>query len=165
MSSKGDPGESVSVRAPRIDNGAARGERRGQPAGQETSGGSMPNPFVVTRSTAGEGDKLVVLSLDGFLDAYTAPGFEAAIQSEMEAGRVQLVVDCQKLSYISSAGLGVFMGFIEEIREKGGDIKISGLNPKVRQVFELLGFPALYDIAENLPEAVAQFTHTPQKEV
>jgi len=125
----------------------------------------MPNPFLVRRTTAGDSGRLVVISLEGYLDAYTAPGFEAAIQAELEAGRVQLVVDCEKLTYIASAGLGVFMGFIEEFREKGGDIKICGLVPKVKQVFELLGFLSLYDILPDLPGAVERFSTDPQKVV
>ena len=124
----------------------------------------MANPFTVRRSTAGPDGRLVVLTLDGYLDAYTAPLFEKAIQSELESGNVRIVADCSPLTYISSAGLGVFMGFIEEIREKGGDIKISGLSPRVRQVFELLGFPALYDIHGDVPEAVHQYETGPVRE-
>jgi len=124
----------------------------------------MPNPFQVRRSTAGPDGRLVVLALDGYLDAYTSPLFEKALQSELETGNVQLVADCSGLTYISSAGLGVFMGFIEQIREKGGDIKICGLAPRVRQVFELLGFPALYDIHADLPEAVDRFATGPLRE-
>lgn len=122
----------------------------------------MPNPFAITRSSEGE---LTVLALDGFLDAHTAPQFEKAIESELEAGHAQLIVDCSKLTYISSAGLGVFMGFIEEIRERNGDIKICGLTPKVEQVFDILGFPALYDIVPDVPAAVRRFAETPVKQV
>lgn len=122
----------------------------------------MPNPFSIVRSTE---NNLVVLSLDGFLDAHTAPQFETALQQELDAGHVQLIVDCAKLTYISSAGLGVFMGFIEEIRERGGDIKICSLIPKVVQVFDILGFPALYDIVADVPAAVRCFAETPVKQV
>lgn len=98
-----------------------------------------------------------MLALDGFLDAHTAPQFENAISSEAEAGHLRLVADCRKLSYISSAGLGVFMSFIEEIREKGGDIKLSGIEPKVYQVFEVLGFHELFDIVDSVEGAAALF--------
>lgn len=125
----------------------------------------MANSFTVTRSSAGPSGRLVVLGLDGYLDAYTAPSFERALQTEIEAGRVQLIVDCAKVTYISSAGLGVFMGFVEEVREKGGDLKICGLVPKVRQVFDLLGFPALYDILPDVPGAVERFAVSPVKAV
>ncbi|MEP7340332.1 MAG: STAS domain-containing protein, partial [Acidobacteriota bacterium] len=86
----------------------------------------MPNPFAI--QTAVE-DGLSIVTLEGFVDAHTAPQFENTIQSEIAAGRNRIIVNCEKLSYISSAGLGVFMSFIEEIREIGGDIKICGLVP------------------------------------
>lgn len=121
----------------------------------------MANPFSIHKSTEG---KLSVLALEGYLDAHTAPEFEKTVQSEFQAGRVQIVVECSRLSYISSAGLGVFMSFIEEIREAGGDIKICGLAPKVFQVFDILGFSALFDIVPDLPAAVQRFQDAPVKE-
>jgi anti-sigma B factor antagonist len=122
----------------------------------------MPHPFVVHRSQEGE---LSFLSLEGYLDAHTAPEFERAIQSELDAGRVRLVVDGSQLKYISSAGLGVFMSFIEEIREKGGDIKICSLVPKVRQIFDILGFQAIYDMVDTRAAAVQRFSEAPTRQV
>ena len=91
--------------------------------------------------------------------------FEEAIQSEMDAEHYRIIVDCEKLTYISSAGLGVFMSFIEEIREQaGGDIKICGLTPKVQQVFDILGFPEIYDMCASVPEAAQRFSETPMRE-
>lgn len=114
----------------------------------------MANAFAVQRSEQGE---VVVLALEGYLDAHTAPQFEKAIQDEHLAGRNKIAVDCSGLTYISSAGLGVFMSFIEEIREAGGDIKLAGIVPKVYQVFEVLGFPALFDIVADVPAALDHF--------
>lgn len=121
----------------------------------------MANPFSIARSTQ---DGTSILSLEGYLDAHTAPQFEKAVQEEFEAGRIRLIVDCSKLTYISSAGLGVFMIFVEEIREAGGDIKICGLAPKVYQVFEILGFPALFDIVEDVPAAIKKYEESPVRE-
>ena len=122
----------------------------------------MPHPFAVHRLQEGD---LSVLSLDGYLDAHTAPHFERAIQDEIDAGRVRLVVDGAQLKYISSAGLGVFMSFIEEVREKGGDIKICSLVPKVKQIFDILGFQAIYDMVESRDDAVRRFVDVPTREV
>lgn len=121
----------------------------------------MANPFSIHKSTE---QGLSVLALEGYLDAHTAPEFEKAVQSEFEAGRVKLVVECSKLTYISSAGLGVFMSFIDEIRSAGGDIKICGLAPKVFQVFDILGFAALFDIVPDMPAAVQRYQDAPVKE-
>ena len=122
----------------------------------------MPHPFAVTRSAEGD---LTVLSLEGYLDAHTAPAFEKAIQAEIDAGRFAIIVDGEQLKYISSAGLGVFMSFIEEVREKGGDIKICSLVPKVRQIFDILGFQAIYDMVESRAAAVQRFAEAPTREV
>jgi len=105
-----------------------------------------------------------ILALDGYLDAHTAPQFENAIHDEMQAGHQKMVVDCAGLTYISSAGLGVFMSFIEELREIGGDIKLAAITPKVYQVFEVLGFPALFDILDTTPAAVAKFAEPNTRE-
>ena len=115
----------------------------------------MSNPFSIE---VGSEDGYSLIRLAGYVDAYTAPEFEAAIEAEVSSGRKRLIVDCEKLSYIPSAGLGVFMSFIEEVREAGGDIKICGLQPKVRHTFEILGFHEIFDIVGNEREARARFT-------
>ena len=115
---------------------------------------SVPDPITLT--TTREGD-LSIVHIGGFVDAHTAGRFEAALQAEIDAGRYRLIVDCSRLTYISSAGLGVFMGFVEETREHGGDIKVCGLIPKVRQVFDMLGFGAVFDLVEDVPAAARRF--------
>lgn len=114
----------------------------------------MASSFSVQRSKERD---LTVLEISGFLDAHTAPDFEAEVQKAIDEGALHIVVDASGLDYISSAGLGVFMGFIEEIREKGGDLKICGLSDKVREVFELLGFDTLFDIVDDRQAAAARF--------
>ena len=110
--------------------------------------------FSVTFSTSGSNQ---ILALNGELDAHTAPEFEAAIQQCIDNKNHALVVDGANLEYISSAGLGVFMAYIEEIREHEGDIKIAALRDRVYNVFDLLGFPVLFEIFGTVDEAVVAF--------
>jgi anti-sigma B factor antagonist len=98
-----------------------------------------------------------ILRLKGFLDAHTAPKFEQAIQQLLTERRYKIIVSMSDLNYISSAGLGVFMGFIEEIRDNKGDIKLSNMPEKVYKVFDLLGFPALYQIFKEENEAAERY--------
>ena len=98
-----------------------------------------------------------ILRIKGFLDAHTAPNFEQAIQELIEESRFKIIVSMSDLNYISSAGLGVFMGFIEEIREQEGDIKLTNMTDKVYKVFDLLGFPALYQIFKEEAEAEKEY--------
>ncbi|HPG40939.1 MAG TPA: STAS domain-containing protein [bacterium] len=102
-------------------------------------------------------EDISVLYISGFLDAHTAPELEEAIQKLIDGQRYKLVINFKDLSYISSAGLGVFMGFIEQIREHSGDIKMSNMTPKIFRVFDLLGFPTLYDIVEDETLAIIKF--------
>ena len=98
-----------------------------------------------------------ILDLRGELDAHTASELEAAIQKCQDGSSFQIIINGSNLAYISSAGLGVFMAYIEEIRENGGDIKIAALQEKVFNVFDLLGFPMLFDITSSEDEAIAKF--------
>lgn len=113
----------------------------------------MSNFSVGFRNT----DSIQILDLKGELDAHTASELEAALQKCQDDERYRIIVNGSDLQYISSAGLGVFMAYIEEVREEGGDIKIASLQPKVFNVFDLLGFPMLFDILDTEDEAVKKF--------
>ncbi len=114
----------------------------------------MSNPFSICRV---QEDGFSVFCLEGYLDAHTAPAFEDAIQKEVDANLCRIIVDCRNLDYISSAGLGVFMSFVEDVRERQGDIKICGLTSNVKEVFDILGFPQIFDVLENVQAARQRF--------
>jgi anti-sigma B factor antagonist len=107
-------------------------------------------------SVKDQGD-ISVVYLKGFLDAHTAPVLENTFSELIDKGKYRIVGNFKELSYISSAGLGVFMAFIEKIRENNGDIKLSSMNDKVYNIFDLLGFPLLYEIFKTEDEAVKKF--------
>jgi anti-sigma B factor antagonist len=113
------------------------------------------NEFKVTIR---EKETAHVLDLLGYLDAHTAPVLEEAFQKMIGSGKFRIIVNCKDLTYISSAGLGVFMAYIEDVRANKGDIKMSNMSPKVFNIFDLLGFPMLYDIVNDESDAIAKFT-------
>jgi anti-sigma B factor antagonist len=104
-----------------------------------------------------DGEGVSVIDLKGYLDAHTAPDLENAFQRLLTDKKFNIVVNCKDLTYISSAGLGVFMAFIEDVRKNKGDIKLTNMSPKVYNVFDLLGFPILYEIYKDEREAVIRF--------
>ncbi len=104
-----------------------------------------------------DGDGVSVIEIKGYLDAHTAPDLETAFQKLLTEKKYNVVVNCRDLSYISSAGLGVFMAYVEDIRKNMGDIKLTNMSPKVYNVFDLLGFPILYEIYKDEQEAVSRF--------
>lgn len=102
-------------------------------------------------------DSFDVLELSGELDAHTASQLENSLKSLIDRNKHNIIVNCRDLEYIASAGLGVFMAYIEDVRSLGGDIKLTNMNPKVYNVFDLLGFPTLYDILEKEEDAINKF--------
>jgi len=103
-----------------------------------------------------EGD-INLIYLNGYLDAHTAPKLETDFSNLLENNNFKIVVNFKDLAYISSAGLGVFMAFIEKIRDRNGDIKLTAMNDKVYNIFDLLGFPLLYEIFKSDEEAINKF--------
>jgi anti-sigma B factor antagonist len=109
-------------------------------------------------------DGVSVINLNGFLDAHTANVLEAAFTELINSGKFNIVVNFKNLAYISSAGLGVFMAYIENIRDNSGDIKLAEMNEKVFNIFDLLGFPLLYQIFNTEEEAINKFYEAKQSE-
>ena len=98
-----------------------------------------------------------VLNVKGFLDAHTAPELENAFNGLINDKQFKVVVNFSDLQYISSAGLGVFMAYVETMRENNGDIKFCGLKDEVYNIFDLLGFPLLYEFYQDEKEAVDKY--------
>ncbi len=104
--------------------------------------------------------EISVVYLKGYLDAHTAPQLENEFSNLIDRGRNMIVANFNDLVYISSAGLGVFMAFIENIRDNKGDIKLTNMTDKVFNIFDLLGFPLLYEIFKHEEEAIKKFNET-----
>jgi anti-sigma B factor antagonist len=105
----------------------------------------------------GANRSIAVLSLDGYVDSATSLNMDEAIDSILRQGIYCIVVDLTKVGYISSAGWGVFISKIKDIRENGGGLKIAGMRPDVRDVFDLLGFGHIIEAHDHVDEATGAF--------
>ena len=82
------------------------------------------------------------VSLDGRLDTVTAPAFESFLAENYQAGNA-LTINCEKLAYISSAGLRVLLGAQKKTK---GAMKLTGVCELVMEVFEMTGFADILNI-------------------
>jgi anti-sigma B factor antagonist len=98
-----------------------------------------------------------VIDVKGYLDAHTAPELENVFNKLLDTKQFKVVVNFDDLKYISSAGLGVFMAYVETMRENMGDIKFSNMKENVYNIFDLLGFPILYEFYKEENEAIKKF--------
>lgn len=94
-------------------------------------------------------DDHIILKLEGEVDASNSVELDMAIQQLLSDNAGKILVDGSSLEYISSAGLGVFMSYLEDFREKGVKFIIFGLNNKVKNVFHILGLDQLLVIEDD----------------
>lgn len=100
-----------------------------------------------------------ILSLYGYLDASTSHVLDSSIQECLTNGLHHIIIDCEHLTYISSAGLGIFMKHIDAIRKQDGDLVFCSMQKPVFTVFDLLGFPILYRIVDDRTAALSLFSN------
>ena len=106
--------------------------------------------------------EVTVLDLAGRLDTDTSADLELALQDLMQAGVRQFVVDLSGVGYVSSAGLRVLLSLGKTV-DNSGSLRLSGLNPTVRQVFDVAGFTQLFAIFASRDAALAGKTRAPVK--
>jgi anti-sigma B factor antagonist len=94
------------------------------------------------------------LRLLGEVDASNSVLLDQAMQEVVQQGTRFLLIDGRKLSYISSAGLGVFMSYLDDFSEQGIRFAIYGLNEQVAEVFHILGLDQLIHIVPDKSTAI-----------
>lgn len=94
-----------------------------------------------------------ILAVIGEIDASSSIELDLAIAKSVGDGYRRILVDCHALEYISSAGLGVFMSYIEEFKEKGIVMVLFGMSEKVAHTFSILGLSDLLNIVSTKEEA------------
>ncbi len=97
-------------------------------------------------------DDIPVLSISGKIDAVTSKDLEAALLGLMD--KKYLVVDMEKVEYLSSSGLRVLMASLNRLKHKDGDLKLAALQPFVKEVFFLTGASRFFSIYPSQGEAI-----------
>jgi len=104
-----------------------------------------------------EADGCLVLYLAGYIDTYNSNYFQKRVQKAIEAGFIRLIFQCNGLNYVSSTGIGSFTAFLKSVKPRGGDLVLLEIQPKVYEVFQLLGFSQFFNIKDNLEDSVSFF--------
>ncbi len=102
-------------------------------------------------SDAGE---IKVVRIEGQLDTQTSPHAHAQLTQLIDQGATKLVVNLEKLDYISSAGLWVLLAVAKQLKGNSGELRICGLNEVVQEVFDISGFTTILAVTKTEPEAL-----------
>jgi len=94
--------------------------------------------------TGNQNGNTLTVALEGRLDTTTAPQLEGELKQSMD--RVDaLVIDMEKLSYISSAGLRVLLSAQKVMNKKGGMV-VRRVNADIMEIFDVTGFADILTI-------------------
>lgn len=89
-------------------------------------------------------NNVVTLKISGRVDTTTAPEFEV-IMDECVVGLEKLILDCNEMEYISSAGLRVILK-VQKLMNKQGEMKLINVNETIMEVFDITGFADILTI-------------------
>ena len=84
-----------------------------------------------------DGDILAIV-LCGDLDSTSAPEFSRQIQAHLDAGHSKIIIDCRKMGYISSLGIGSLVTLQAKLRRRGGEVKLAAIFGPVMEVLRLM---------------------------
>jgi len=111
----------------------------------------------ISLSESGASNHISEVRIDGVIDTLTASELEEVIDSLIKRERYNIVVDLAGVDYISSAGWGIFISHIKDLRIHGGDIKLANMIPNVFEIYELLEFDNVLQAFTSVDEARGKF--------
>jgi anti-sigma B factor antagonist len=103
-----------------------------------------------------DGEILAVV-LDGSLNTTTTDQFNQAIQNHLDQGRTKIIIDCRKVEYVSSLGIGSLVALQARLRKKGGEVKLAALFGVAAEAIRLVGLDKLLNIYGDLEFARQSF--------
>jgi anti-anti-sigma factor len=103
-----------------------------------------------------------VFHLIGRLNVTTAPHLEDRLKPLLQVSNQQVIFDCAGLSYVSSAGLRVFLATFRHLSTHGGGVAFASLTQPVNELFRLAGLENLLTITNSVEEAVVQLMRPPR---
>ena len=98
-----------------------------------------------------------IIALQGQVNSANAATVETEVLAVVQQGARNVLLDMRELSYISSAGLRVVLVLAKRLKQAGGKLVIYGMQPHVREVFDISGFLAILNVTGTRAEALEQF--------
>lgn len=104
---------------------------------------------------------VLVLEVAGELDNYAVKDFTECLEYQIEKGHRRIIVDCARLRFVSSMGMGTLVRIHSKMSKQGGDVKLANLNGLVADLFKLTHLDRLFGIYPSIHQAAASFAPLP----
>lgn len=103
-------------------------------------------------------DNYLIVRLNGKLDASSAPDLEKRLETLLNTGAKNFLLDFEELDYVSSVGLRVLLVLAKKCKASAGQVVLCSLQEHVYEVFEISGFTAIFKICSSREEGMKAFT-------
>jgi anti-sigma B factor antagonist len=100
---------------------------------------------------------VTVLAAPGALDSRNAQDAREFLKQQIKAGESKVVIDLSSVTFIDSSGLGVLLTALKAARASGGDVRLTGLTPPVKTIFELTRLFQVFSSFPTVEQAIQSF--------
>lgn len=106
---------------------------------------------------AGGESSVTILDVEGSVDGHTFKKFDQYLSAVIEHQGPRLILNCEKLDHVSSAGIGVLAGAAKRCRDQKGDLRLCRVSDKVKKIVSLVGLQSVLKMYEGEQGALMSF--------
>lgn len=92
--------------------------------------------------------------VSGYIDTYNAPTLQRQLNKIVDAGYINIILDAEELTYLSSTGIGALVNLLKSLKSLNGNLVIAKMKMKVQEILKLLGFSTFFDFTDTLEDAI-----------
>ncbi len=97
---------------------------------------------------------LSVVHLVGDLNMFSAPDLRTSLVKKLEGGVKRFIFDLTQLAFVDSSGIGILVSFVSMTKKtEGGKVILCGLNPQIRNIFEVTRLLSVFTVVEDITVA------------
>jgi anti-anti-sigma factor len=100
---------------------------------------------------------ILIVCADGGLNSDNANQFVDELGTLIEGGQTKIVVDCTRLDYISSYGVGVLLRLHAKLAKRGGNVKLACVKSIIEKLLTTLRLNSLFEIYPDVSRACLMF--------
>ena len=98
---------------------------------------------------------LMICRVDGDIDINCSPELKKVFDKLISQKTPKIIIEMTKVVYVDSSGLATLVGILKNMRSYGGKMRIAGMSPKVKSLFEITKLDKLFEIMASEEEAMA----------
>ncbi len=80
-----------------------------------------------------------------------------AVRNVLDQGARKLVINFSKVSYLDSSGVGELVGCYTAIKNRGGELRICGLNARISSLIRMTSLHSVFSVMDTEDDALAGF--------